>query len=185
MSDIIKNQGDLRTRIQGLVAEIITGLGGQGTKNYNGYLTQLQGVELSMPDKQSLTTALLGDLQKQIERGQFVEIERAREFLNFLGINEFEFNPETAARITELYNQFSYGFLTDMSPILYDDALLGGKKYNSVEYVREMMQKAKIPDTSDEAIDELWRYREILIKLHYNNWKPQGQLGEITKQLLA
>ena len=175
-------RGDLEKTVPQAVIDVIEELKEVKTQNYSRLLEQVRGVEISAESKIALTNALFAEIQGQIERGQFGEIERAKDFMNFLGVKEFSLSPDAEQKIVSLYNKYSYGFLREMSPSLYNGKLSDGTEYNKIEYVRQMMRENG-EEPSDEDIKELWRYREILVKLHYGNWKPQNQLSEIPRLL--
>ena len=182
MGEIKEFRGDLETIMPPAVKGAIEQLRGGHGKNYSKILGEIREVEISAENKAVLVDALFADIQSQIERGQFREIERAKELMNFLGVKEFALSPEAEQTIVRLYNKYSYDFLSRMSPPLYDGKLASGEAYDEIVYVRKMMRDAG-EDPSDEDIKELWQYREILVKLHYGNWKPQNQLNEIPRLL--
>ncbi len=191
MSDILHYQGDSREGKNPVVKEVINSLGEMGSKNYNSYVTKLSGIDLTPEEKDSLIKALFFDLEKRIQLGNFEDIGYARGFLDFLGVKDFSFSEETIAKITELYNKYSYEFLLEMSPALimekigdkWEQRTRNGQIYDRTEYVRNMMQKENMQDISTEAIEELWKYREFLIALHNNHWDPKQQVRLETKLL--
>lgn len=150
------------------INEIKEQLSGIGAVNFSFVLQGLQEVGLSDIQKSEIAPFAISKIQNTIKGGHWNDLRGANELLTFLGVESLEFSNNWTKRIADLYQRFSYNFLKNLSPSLFNGRLSDGREYDRNEYTKEKLCEMGEEELTDEFVNFLWGVREILIHMHSN-----------------
>jgi hypothetical protein len=144
-------------------------LSGSWNVNWNSVLEKMRTIPLSYEVVDELVGMVVGYINNIFRQGSFSNLDGIEPVLDYLNM-EVRFEATQLGKIYELCAKFSLSFLYSMSPPLYGGKLydFDGPEYNRKEYTRGLLLKQGIPpeEATDEKIQELWDFREILVRLH-------------------
>lgn len=158
------------------IRQIMDALSEDGSVNFRTIRQDLAQHSLSPEFKMELAQLAVSKVVFLMKHGAWEHLRGAKELIAFLGVEKIELAGKWAQVVGEYYKSFSYKFLTDLRPALYNGQYWHGKgkgyeKYEEMEFARMKLREAGMPENklTDSYVQCLWNVRELLILLHQHN----------------